>query len=48
LPAGRLYEVLGRAFSAEQIFKDVDNVEPGEDSSSESLRRSDLVTYCWR
>ena len=23
--------MFGRAFSAEQIFKDVDNVEPGED-----------------
>jgi hypothetical protein len=30
-PAGRLYDVLVQHFSAEQVFKDVDNIEPGED-----------------
>jgi hypothetical protein len=40
--------MFGRAFSAEQIFKDVDNVEPGEDFVQRSLRRSDLVTYSRR
>jgi TIR domain len=30
-PAGRLYDVLVEHFSAEQIFKDVDNIEPGVD-----------------
>jgi tetratricopeptide (TPR) repeat protein len=30
-PAGRLYDVLVEHFPAEQVFKDVDNIEPGED-----------------
>jgi hypothetical protein len=30
-PAGRLYDVLVEHFSAEQVFKDVDNIEPGDD-----------------
>jgi len=30
-PAGRLYDVLVERFPAEQVFKDVDNIEPGED-----------------
>ena len=30
-PAGRLYDVLVEHFAAEQVFKDVDNIEPGED-----------------
>jgi hypothetical protein len=30
-PAGRLYDVLVDHFPAEQVFKDVDNIEPGED-----------------
>jgi hypothetical protein len=30
-PAGRLYEVLVEHFPPEQVFKDVDNIEPGED-----------------
>jgi tetratricopeptide (TPR) repeat protein len=30
-PAGRLYDVLVEHFRAEQVFKDVDNIEPGED-----------------
>ncbi len=47
-PAGRLYDVLVEHFPAEQVFKDVDNIDPGEISSSGSLRRSDPVTCCWR
>jgi hypothetical protein len=30
-PAGRLYDVLVEHFPAEQVFKDVDSIEPGED-----------------
>jgi trehalose/maltose transport system substrate-binding protein len=30
-PAGRLYDALVEHFSAKQVFKDVDNIEPGED-----------------
>ncbi len=30
-PAGRLYDVLVKHFAAEQVFKDVDNIEPGDD-----------------
>jgi outer membrane protein assembly factor BamD (BamD/ComL family) len=30
-PAGRLYDVLVEHFAVEQVFKDVDNIEPGED-----------------
>jgi outer membrane protein assembly factor BamD (BamD/ComL family) len=30
-PAGRLYDVLVEHFPAEEVFKDVDNIEPGED-----------------
>jgi len=30
-PAGRLYDALVEHFPAEQVFKDVDNIEPGED-----------------
>jgi hypothetical protein len=30
-PAGRLYDVLVEHFRAEDVFKDVDNIEPGED-----------------
>ena len=30
-PARQLYEVFGGEFSADQAFKDVDNIEPGED-----------------
>jgi hypothetical protein len=30
-PAGRLYDVLVEHFPVEQVFKDVDNIEPGED-----------------
>ena len=30
-PAGRLYDVLVEHFPAEQVFKDVENIEPGED-----------------
>ena len=30
-PAGRLYDVLVEHFSAEQVFKDVDNIDPGDD-----------------
>jgi outer membrane protein assembly factor BamD (BamD/ComL family) len=30
-PAGRLYDVLVEHFPPEQVFKDVDNIEPGED-----------------
>jgi TIR domain/Protein of unknown function (DUF1349) len=30
-PAGRLYDVLVEHFPAEQVFKDVDNIEPGDD-----------------
>ena len=30
-PAGRLYDVLVERFPAEEVFKDVDNIEPGED-----------------
>jgi tetratricopeptide (TPR) repeat protein len=30
-PAGRLYDVLVEHFPAEQVFKDVDNIDPGED-----------------
>jgi hypothetical protein len=30
-PAGRLYDVLAEHFRAEQVFKDVDNIEPGDD-----------------
>jgi TIR domain len=30
-PAGRLYEALVQHFPAEQIFKDVDSIDPGED-----------------
>ena len=30
-PAGRLYDVLVEHFPTEQVFKDVDNIEPGED-----------------
>jgi tetratricopeptide (TPR) repeat protein len=29
-PAGRLYDVFVEHFSAEEVFKDVDNIEPGE------------------
>ena len=28
---GRLYDVLVKHFPAEQVFKDVDNIEPGDD-----------------
>lgn len=31
LAAGRLYDVLVEHFRAEQAFKDVDNIEPGDD-----------------
>jgi hypothetical protein len=30
-PAGRLYDVLVEHFPAEQVFKDVDNIDPGDD-----------------
>jgi TIR domain len=30
-PAGRLYDVLVGHFTAEQVFKDVDNIDPGDD-----------------
>jgi tetratricopeptide (TPR) repeat protein len=30
-PAGRLYDVLVEHFPPEQVFKDVDNIDPGED-----------------
>jgi hypothetical protein len=30
-PAGRLYDVLMEHFPAEQVFRDVDNIEPGAD-----------------
>ena len=30
-PAGRLYDVLVKHLPAEEVFKDVDNIEPGED-----------------
>jgi Tol biopolymer transport system component/tetratricopeptide (TPR) repeat protein len=30
-PAGRLYDVLVEHFPSEQVFKDVDNIDPGED-----------------
>jgi outer membrane protein assembly factor BamD (BamD/ComL family) len=30
-PAGRLYDVLVEQFPAEQVFKDVDNIDPGDD-----------------
>jgi N-acetylneuraminic acid mutarotase len=30
-PAGRLYDVLVEHFPAEQVFKDVDNIEPGDE-----------------
>jgi hypothetical protein len=30
-PAGRLYDVLVDHFPAEQVFKDVDNIDPGDD-----------------
>jgi len=30
-PAGRLYDVLVEHFPSEQVFKDVDSIEPGED-----------------
>jgi tetratricopeptide (TPR) repeat protein len=30
-PAGRLYDMLVEHFPPEQVFKDVDNIEPGED-----------------
>jgi hypothetical protein len=30
-PAQQLYEVLVEHFPAEQVFKDIDNIEPGED-----------------
>jgi hypothetical protein len=30
-PAGRLYDVLVEHFPAKQVFKDVDDIEPGED-----------------
>ena len=30
-PAGRLYDLLVEHFPAEEVFKDVDNIEPGED-----------------
>jgi polar amino acid transport system substrate-binding protein len=30
-PAGRLYDLLIERFPAEQVFKDVDNIDPGDD-----------------
>ena len=30
-PAGRLYDVLVEHFPAEQVFKDVDNIDPDDD-----------------
>jgi hypothetical protein len=30
-PAGRLYDVLVEHFPAEQVFKDVNNINPGDD-----------------
>jgi TIR domain len=30
-PTGRLYDLLVEHFPAEEVFKDVDNIEPGED-----------------
>jgi hypothetical protein len=30
-PARQLYDVLVKHFSAEQVFKDVDNIDPGGD-----------------
>ena len=30
-PAGRLYDLLVEHFPAEQVFKDVDNIDPGDD-----------------
>ena len=30
-PAGRLYDVMVEHFPAEQVFKDVNNIDPGDD-----------------
>jgi hypothetical protein len=30
-PAGRLYDVLVEHFPAEQVFKDIDNIDPGDE-----------------
>ena len=30
-PAGRLYDVLVEHFPADQVFKDIDNIDPGDD-----------------
>jgi hypothetical protein len=42
-PAGRLYDVLVEYFPAEQVFKDVDNIDPGDDFTE---RITAAVAYC--
>jgi hypothetical protein len=47
-PAGRLYDVLVEHFPAEQVFKDVDNIEPGEDFVERITTAVGLLMCCWR
>jgi hypothetical protein len=47
-PARQLYDVLVEHFAAEQVFKDIDNIDRATSSSSASPQRSGPVMCCWR
>jgi CHAT domain len=47
-PAGRLYDVLAEHFPPEQILKDVDNIDPGDDFVGRVMETVNLVMCCWR
>jgi hypothetical protein len=46
-PAGWLYARLVERFGREQVFKDIDSIEFGDEFPGSSPRRWGPVTCCW-
>ena len=47
-PAGWLYDRLAERFGEDQIFKDIDSIDLGDDFAEEIAPRSDRRTCCSR